>query len=245
MRQILQTPDEMRIVNPYRYGGGGGSPYAALLAAIDASNPTLEYNALREFLAGNYADTDAVTSATEWVSGTYPATQGTASAQPTFIESANGGHPAFRFDSGNWLITVGMTSLTQPISVLFVGDTSDDGTLKVAFSGSPDRLQIGATTGKWRLNGGAVLYGGTRDGNPHAFFADYDGASSNLDVDGVTAISGNAGSNDFGQIILSDIGYSWNGDIQVGPIIWDTPPTAGQIDAILAELEALGYVTLA
>lgn len=230
---------------------GSGDIYTPLLAAIDASNPTLDYSCLRGYLAGTWSDGDPVASATEWVSGTYPATQGTASAQPTFVESANGGHPAFRFDGGDWIQATGFTN-SQPNTILVVGSwTNIDVSDRIFVDGGGNaskRNVIYSGGGVWRIYGGNVLSDGVDDEYTHVFVATFNGASSALHIDGSLAVSGNTGTLDFQGI---SIGARYDGftslligDIQVGPIIWDTPPSQAQIEAIEAELEALGYVTL-
>lgn len=230
--------------------GADSNPYAALFAAIDASSPTLEYNALREWVAGNYADGDPVTSATEWVSGTYQATQGTAANQPTFIESANGGHPAFRFDGGDWLQATGF-SYSQPNTVLVVGNVNALLTSMQFTDGSASstRHQIAQyASGLWGIYAGSSISGGTPNTSTHVFVATFNGASSSLYIDNTLVVSSDAGAQSFGGLVIGaryslDSGFL-DGDTQLGPIIWDGLADTNKITAILTELESLGLVTI-
>lgn len=226
---------------------GGGSIYAPLLAAIDASAPTLEYNPVREFLAGNYADGVGVATYREWRSGTYNALQADPAKQPTFVESANGGHPALRFDGNDYLQVTGFT-YSQPNTILVVAKFD----LPIAaafpvFDGVSDRELLYASSGLWRLFAGDVADLGANDTSQHVFVSTFNGASSTLSIDGVTSSAVNSGTNAISGITIGASGpltSFFYGDIQIGPFLWDGLANPAKIADILTELALLNYITL-
>jgi hypothetical protein len=68
---------------------------------------------------------------------------------------------------------------------------------------SQPQLQQNVTSGTLRsLNAGTALSGGAPDTNRHVFIATFDGATSELMIDGSVALSGNAGANSMAGFTL-------------------------------------------
>lgn len=78
-------------------------------------------------------------------------------------------------------------------------------------SGGSGRNVLGDNgSGSWRMYGGSILDGGTQDTARHVLIATYNGASSDLSVDGVSVVSGNAGTNGLDSLKLGFSTDGWN-----------------------------------
>lgn len=223
---------------------GKTDDYAELRAAWDAAGPTLLYSAPRET---SYSDGDPVTSATEFVSGTYNATQGTASAQPTYVADGIGGRPSFSFDGGDWLQASGFT-FNQPNTLVAIAQFGSSGVSMCVLNGTTytGRNVIQLSLGNWFMFAGIDITGTASDTSPHIIEASYDGSASTLIVDGSLVLSGNPGSE---SLVGVKLGITVGGAASFEGLlceaaIFDTPPTSGHLDAILAAASEYYSVTL-
>jgi hypothetical protein len=74
-----------------------------------------------------------------------------------------------------------------------------------------------ASASRWDLFGGGLIVqpSGTADLNVHTFIAILNGASSSLSVDGVTVVSGNAGTDTMASVAFLD----YSGDASIGEVL--------------------------
>jgi len=88
--------------------------------------------------------------------------------------------------------------ISQPFTVFCVAETDGASEYTVydfGAAGVATLFNIRNSVGDYRVLSGAVLQGGTSDNDPHVFFIVHNSTSSLLDVDGVSVLSGNAGTN--------------------------------------------------
>lgn len=229
--------------NYTRYSSPTTTSYQALFTAISESAPTLEYSPLKEYLAGNYVNSASVSSAKEWVSGVYNATQSNVINQPMFLEDGGAGHPAFRFNGTDALRSIGFT-LTQPNTILVVAsldfiDTTADYIIDGMTIDGRQAIYLGS--GTWNLYAGnAILSNISASVGNHIFVAQFNGASSTIYVDGASD-AGDAGSLPMEGISLAvryTFGNSMTGNIQY-VLIWDTPPSSTLLNSVITELSSL------
>lgn len=227
--------------------------YQALFTAISESSPSLEYSPLRELLASNYSNNDPVTLATEWTNGVYNLDEFVDA--PTFVESANAGMPAFRFDGNDALQKNGFFFANPNLIIIvfkadFVGGFQTVLTRAIdgdwnSFYISDDEYYISA---KEEVGSSAAISGGTRDENTHILELMYAGASSSIKVDGVEVASGTipeAGLDGFtlGTNAIGSTNFLV-GDVQ-HVLVYDTLPDTTKRDAVISEMAALYSVSIA
>lgn len=203
-------------------GATASDPQAALDAYIASLSPTLWIEARKETA---YADTDAVPTATDWSGNGYDATQGTASAQPTYVADGIGGLPTFSFDGGDYLESTGWTN-AQPNTIIAIAQLTaaavSDSSFHSIYDGiAPTRHALSkkdSVPKVWKLYAGVSLNSGTvADSANHIFVTQWNSGvgSSYLRLDGTQIALGNAGSSTLtGLTIGSDVGAGyWIGSI--------------------------------
>lgn len=192
-----------------------GSEVAAFDPVDDIAWHTAYWAEGDSFAALGLADGAAVsTMPDETGTGFGSATQGTASARPTYrAADANfNSQPCIDGDGGDWLRTATGTAIGQPCTVVLVGKSSATGQRLVDGAGG------GAYQGMlYRSTGAAVNYhwmvyapsgAGSSipsDSSTHLFIIELNGSSSSLQVDGTTATGLNPGTNSpSGVTLLND-----------------------------------------
>lgn len=121
--------------------------------------------------------------------------QATGSKQPTITRSAIDGHSALTFDGGDVMAQVAGASKTQPNTVLVICRSTDlTNTRRIldGLTGSTAHL-VRQNAGNWEISGGTVLVLGVITAGWHALLIQFNGAASAGEIDGATAVTGNAG----------------------------------------------------
>lgn len=121
--QILETPDTMRILNPYRYANAED----ALDSLVLSLSPTFWAAARKET---TYSDTDSVGTITDWSGGANNATQGTAGERGTYRTGIINGHEAFLLDGSNdnYVVATNPISNINSATVFIVGKYNNTST---------------------------------------------------------------------------------------------------------------------
>ena len=175
------------VIDPYRFAVAGFDPLSiGWTHAVWAEDPDWTPP----------ADGAAVSSWRNAGSNGTALTEGTGSAQPIYRASFAGlnSKPAVECTGTQTIRTTAGGVLSQPVTIVAVGKfTSTAGrTLVSGTFGNP--MRVATATNTWRLyEGGATIDGGTADTNEHLFIVTYDGASSQYEIDGAVAHSGNPG----------------------------------------------------
>lgn len=181
----------------------------------------LDTAAIAAFIGGG---SGFVVTIYDQVGSTNP-TQATASLQPLYVASGQGGKPTMRF-SGDYLQAAFSGALSQPFNVYSAAvltSSPDDGSSRYmvesddatnrmgvgkGFTGSPDR---------WLLNAGTAFNGTLASNNDFGIWAVlFNGASSQFWINAVSQGTGNAGAHNADGITIG--AYSagsngWIGDI--------------------------------
>ena len=212
---------------PYSLGG----PKAAAFSPLDLS-PTLWLDA---------SDTSTITevggAVSQWddKSGSnLDLVQATAANQPTSGTRTLNGLNVLDFDGSDWMRPAALSNITQPNTIFTVFDNDNAAVtayLVDGFGNAATRHTFHFAFGGYSIFAGSSLLAGTVDTNPHISRSVYDGASSNLFIDGVSTITGNAGSNSFDMITLGariDNSSPFDGAI-AEIIVVDGTLTAGEI----------------
>lgn len=113
-------------------------------------------------------------------------------ACPRFVSSATGGDAFFDFSQ------IGNTgsAVSQPFSIAMAfGFFNSAGTAGLASNVGGNLVAINNSGTAYQITAGLAITGGTLDNNFHTLIAVFNGASSQLLIDGSAVISGNAGSN--------------------------------------------------
>lgn len=221
--QILQTPNTMRILNPYRYGT---TPEDILDNLVTSLSPKAWYEARKE----SYSDTNAVSVMHDWSGNSYDITQATPGNRATFISSGINSKPTFRFD-GNDYYTGSFWSSSQPITAVIVLKDDDlDTTTRWAFDGNNATNRVSfVRSNVWNAYAGVFKALGVNDSSPHIITLFYSGASSLYKIDNGSDITGTPGTNSMSAITIGSLydGSSsfWDGDISA-LYIWDSDKTA-------------------
>lgn len=157
-----------------------------------------------EFTALGYADGGAVSS---WPDekATQDISQATATNQPAY--RATGGPnslPCVHADGNDWLQGSFPSALSQPYTIVIVAIGENSATADNRFFDGVSNSSVldELSAGGYLLNAGSSVTGGTRDGNPHLFTSLFNGASSLVERDGTTIVSGNAGTNTLSGLTL-------------------------------------------
>lgn len=143
-----------------------------------------------------------------WPSGSSAASadQATGTKQPT--QSATSGansQPGVTFDGADDYLQAAFTTIAQPDTIIVIGrhhgDLFDSATaFFVESAQSTNRQLVGISSlTAWSQYAGTLATGGTVDTSAHAFTAYFNGASSVLEMDGSTIVSGNAGAQSLGN----------------------------------------------
>lgn len=139
--------------------------------------------------------------------------QGVLGNRPTLIENdpAYNNKATLSFDGGDYLDTPNFTAvLTQPTTIFAVGE----------FGIVPNEMMIDSTAGNRnvvysgagpqnRLFAGANLLGGVTDTNPHIYQGIFNGVTSEILVDGISEVIGDAGAENMPSVrIGTDVGLA-------------------------------------
>lgn len=145
--------------------------------------------------------------------------------------------PAWDFDGGDWYQRAFGVTYNQPNTVLAVAKAT--GVLD-AFLHDGDmvgpRYITAIISNKWYINSGVARGGLSANTNTNVFFALFNGASSKLYVNGLSAIAFcDAGSNNTAGITVASLfghsSYFWLGQIAELAII-NSIPTGAQLNAV-------------
>lgn len=193
--------------------GGGGSSFVP----SDLANMTLWLKS--DTGTSSQVDGTAISQWDDQSGNGFNAVQATAAKQPTYRASVVNGHPTIRFDGTDDLMTTTFSStLAQPNTVFFVAKINVSGD-KAFMDGLSDttRAMVREFSGAWHYyaGGAATVSGGTPDTAWHIFGMTWDGASSSLDVDGVTVASGDSGTQGLGGLTIGALyagSIPFNGD---------------------------------
>jgi hypothetical protein len=131
-------------------------------------------------------------------------TQSTTAAKPTYraSEATYNNQPAVYFDGGDLLQIASFSSgaITQPFTIFAV---CDNDLVSHYFDGGSVNLRFFKSTTQYQLRAGAILGpGGTSDANPHIFALKLNGVSTEVYEDGVSELSGDAGTNALDGVTL-------------------------------------------
>ena len=164
--------------------------------------------------------------------------QATGSWQPTYDASlaAYNNQPVVTFDGADDVLVANTADLTQPFWLVLVGHTSavtTQGFVGVGVVSTNRRFGTNATAGgKWALALGGEIKGGGLDSNPHLLFAQANGASSLITVDGASVATGDAGTTGITHLSLgagNANGLTFGGYLTGGialALVFNTDPTA-------------------
>lgn len=164
--------------------------------------------------------------------------QTTGSRQPTY-DAANSSYnnaAVVTFDGADDVLVANTADLTQPFWLVLVGHTSavtTQGFVGVGVVSTNRRFGTNATAGgKWALALSGEIIGGGLDSNPHLLFAQANGASSLITVDGASVATGDAGTTGITHLSLgagnangSTFGGYLTGGIALA-LVFNTDPTA-------------------
>lgn len=151
----------------------------------------------------NPGDGNAVTTWRNMSGGGDP-TESTASAKPTFraSTSAFNNRATVEFDGGD-VLNVDVTDLPQDFTIFVVASCAVDSLQMVVGSGSGTAHGVGMTTAtRWRVAHGANITGSGADADPHLWLDHANGASSTLEIDGATTLSGDVSTQAFKRFVL-------------------------------------------
>jgi hypothetical protein len=163
--------------------------------------------------------------------------QATGSKQPTY-DAANAAYnnaAVVTFDGADDVLVANTADLTQPFWLVLVGHTSavtTQGFVGVGVVSTNRRFGTNATAGgKWALALSGEIIGGGLDSNPHLLFAQANGASSLITVDGASVATGDAGTTGITHLSLgagnangSTFGGYLTGGIALA-LVFNTDPT--------------------
>jgi hypothetical protein len=197
---------------------GGGCP------ALPGS-PAVHYAARLE---AAYADGDPVSSATDQGSFGSSATQAVGSAQPTFVASCVNGLPCYDGDGGDYLVSSFSVNQAQPSLICGVvrndvptnqnwyWSSQTTGTrqeLAIVVAGADDYTAFAGTSLDSLVEPGVGEY--------DYVCVTYNGASSNIRVNGSSAATGNAGTEDLdGFTLLARYGGNLNLNGAIAELIY-------------------------
>jgi len=157
-------------------------------------------------------------------------TQGTAAKRPLYKTGILNGKPVVRFDGNDDYLQGAFTNAgatTQPLTIFAVAQLNaalvNDDNAYVICDGvnSGTRSQLYKTEAPdpdaWALYSGAVLTDGAADADWNIWAALFNGASSELWIDGVSVASGDAGAQAMSGLTIGTSyacsGVYWSGDI--------------------------------
>jgi hypothetical protein len=185
------------------------------------------------------ADTDPVGAIDDKSGNARHATQAVAGSRPTYRTAQFGAVAAMDFDGIADFLTSTAFTLTQP-GVVFVVVDAD---VNVSFNSVVDSATAGSrwdvghensVTPKWFMFAGSVATAGEYDQNPHVLVALFNGASSNLRVDGGagTVLNPGAQSTNTPRIGADDGSTSFF-DGRVGEVLfYDSSLSVANINAV-------------
>ena len=136
--------------------------------------------------------------------------QANASLQPSRSTTRNSLSTVAFVDANGDILSTASVTITQPMTIFGVIRYTNVNTgAHTIISGSG--LSIYTNLDLWKMYGGAEINAGSDDANWHYMTWVANGASSSIRKDGVTGVSGNAGTGGFASPI--DIGADWDGDM--------------------------------
>jgi len=163
--------------------------------------------------------------------------------QPTLDKNSIGGRWGMNFDgSGDEMIS-NNSFTTSPATHFWVASLNTSSSRKHIVDGSQtnvnDTRQIVRTRdGNWNIYDSGGLFDGTADQNDHIFEAVFDGANSELIIDGTSVAQGDAGTGTLEDMTIgSKRGEAhWNGLINEG-ITLDSKLSANQRSKIRSHIQ--------
>lgn len=202
--QILETPDTMRILNPYRYGG--------LDAYITSLSPRAWYAARKETA---YADTDLVPTITDWSGVGNHATQAAGGNQAAYSINGFNGKPTFVFAGADFYLRADIITNINAVTALIVcngGDSNDIG-ISLSTAGNAYYLPWCQVSGNVDFRyGGTNITMTTRPFGDSLFTSD---GTANCWLNGTNkgSTAPISGYTSYVNILGFSAAYGWNGDI--------------------------------
>ncbi len=123
------------------------------------------------------------------------ALQATAGLRPTYVTSQFGSLPGINFVAASSQYLSAVCTQAQPVTWFVVVDQDVAADQNHYIDGVAGRQTIYAISSTFRAFAGADLTGAATDTSPHVLVAKFNGASSELHVDGGAGVEGNAGAN--------------------------------------------------
>jgi len=187
------TPRQATPIRPYQ-------PYS-LATQLDTNNLFARYDATEISGVSDGSDLSS------W-SDQQGSNDLTAGVPPTYESSGINGNPSVVFNGVDEYLNTSFTEISQPTHIFFVGqhETFDGGDRNFIFdsTSSAGRLILQNALGNRELFAGSTsITGGSTDDNIHVFSALCDGSNSELRVDGVQDVSGDAGTDGLGGLTLA------------------------------------------
>jgi hypothetical protein len=173
----------------------------------------------------------------------YDAIQTTTANQPTLDKNSIGGRWGMDFDgSGDEMIS-NNSFTTNPATHFWVASLNTSPSHEHIVDGRQtnvtDTRQIVRTgNGDWNIYDSDGLFDGTADQNDHIFEAVFDGANSELIIDGTSVAQGDAGTGTLEDMTIGSKrgGAHWNGLINEG-IVLDSKLSANQRSKIRSHIQ--------
>jgi len=173
----------------------------------------------------------------------YDATQSDTAKQPTLDKNSIGGRWGMNFDgSGDELIN-NNSFTTTPATHFWVASLNISPSQEHIVDGNSSnnndtRQIIRSAGGNWNIYDNSSLNDGTADQNDHIFEVVFDGANSEIIIDGTSVVQGNAGNGTLKDITIGSArgGAYWEGLIN-GGIIFNTKLSANQRSKIRSHIQ--------
>lgn len=168
------------------------------------------------------ADGDPVSTWPDETANGHDLTAGTA---PTYVESGINGNPVIRFDGVDDFLDVAWGTIYQPNHVFIVGRMQSIPSNAVVFfdsetSNHRHAIFVSGDPNPWAMHAGGTIKDGSADTSAHIFNGLFDGASSELRVDGASTITGDAGADGFnGLTVGAEVAKNSYANVDIGEIL--------------------------
>jgi hypothetical protein len=173
----------------------------------------------------------------------YDAIQTTTADQPTLDKNSIGGRWGAVLDGGDDQMISNNSFATSPATHFWVASLNTSPSTEAIVDGNVNntnstRQIIRSLSSDWQVYDTDLLTDGTADQNDHIFEAVFDGASSELIIDGKSVVQGNAGDGTFKDMTIGSNrgGGYWKGLINEG-IVLDSKLSANQRSKIRSHIQ--------
>jgi len=167
------------------------------------------------------SDDDPIGGSTNQGSDSHSIVQATAGNKPTLKLNILNGEPVYRCNGGDFLQGAFNGALSQPFTILTVADfnepmPSSGNNYLFSSDDNINRMDLRVSSTKWSIFAGADLSGGAENSNNNIWLGLFNGASSQLWLNGVSVVSGNVGAHNGDGLTFgaySTGAFGWVGDI--------------------------------